>query len=263
LHDRALATATGRLKVGLLADEVHRSCRCLQALIDLEPLRGYTPGWAASVTSICRRRPRTAHPFKHLLVIALLFDSWDEFVRKYQSTTEERDDRDPEPAGSDGDPFVGRLRSLVSEQGLSVSAAARALGVTPNTALCIAQREGIPCSKKPKKLRGPLLGRVRRMLANGRPLDTIGRRTGLARITLNRLLRSDVALAAARSAKVFAAQRDKTRAAFLSARRIHPEANINQIRSRPGNGYSWLFRHDRAWLLEQTGPRSGRNQTVK
>jgi hypothetical protein len=263
LRDRALATATGRLKVGLLADEVHRSCCCLQDLVDLEPLRGYTPGWAASVTSICRRRPRTAHPFKHLLVIALLFDSWDEFVRKYHSTTEERHVRDPEPTGSDTDPLVRRLRSLVSEQGLSVSAAARALGVTPNTALCIAQREGIPCSKKPKKLRGSLLGRVRRMLINGRSLDSIIRRTGLARITLNRLLRSDVALAAARRTKLFAAQRDKTRAAFLSARRSHPEANINQIRSRPGNGYSWLFRHDRAWLMEQTRQLYGRNHIAK
>jgi transcriptional regulator with XRE-family HTH domain len=263
LRDRALATASGRLKVGLLADEVHRSCCCLQDLIDLEPLRGYTPAWAASVTAICRRRPRTAHPFKHLLVIALLFDSWDEFVRKYHSTTESRDVREPEPTGPDADPLIGRLRSLVTEQGLSVSAAARELGVTPNTALCIAQREEIPCSKKPKKLRGSFLGRVRRMLINGRSLDSISRRTGLARITLNRLLRSDVALAAARSAKVFAAQRDKTRAAFLSARRSRPDANIRQIRSRPGNGYSWLFRHDRSWLMEQTRQLSGRNLIVK
>lgn len=257
LHDRALATASGRLKIGLLADEVHKSYLCLQDLTDLEPLRGYTPGWAASVTAICRRRPRPAHPFKHLLVIALLFDSWDEFVRKYHATKEERDVGDPEPTGPDAEPLVARLRSLVSEQGLSVSAAARELGVTPNTALCIAQREGIPFSRKPKKLRGLLLRRVRRMLINGRSLDSISRRTGLARITLNRLLRSDIALAEARSAKVFTAQRNKARTAFLLARRNYPDSNIKQIRSRPRNGYSWLFRHDRAWLMEQTCRLSG------
>jgi AraC-like DNA-binding protein len=251
LRDRALATATGRLRVGLLADEIQKSCCCLQDLCDLEPLRGYTPAWAASVTAICRRRPRTAHPFKHLLVITLLFDSWEEFVRAYHASTTTPKSTDPDTAGPEDQPLGGRLRALVSERGLSVSAAARELGVTTNTALCIAQREGIPCTRKPKKLRGTRLRSVRRMLANGRSLQSISRRTGFAPVTLNRLLRGDVALAEARRAKLFEVQRDRARAAFLSVLRRHPGAGIKQVRSFPGNRYSWLYRHDRSWLLAQ------------
>jgi transcriptional regulator with XRE-family HTH domain len=252
LRDRALATATGRLRVGLLADEIQRSCCCLQDLCDLEPLRGYTPAWAASVTAICRRRPRTAHPFRHLLVITLLFDSWEEFVRAYHTSNTMPKSTDPRATGAVVQPLGGRLRALVSERGLSVSAAARELGVTTNTALCIAQREGIPCARRPKKLRGTSLSSVRRMLANGRSLQSISRRTGLARVTLNRLLRGDAGLAEARRAKLFEVQRDIARAAFMSVLRRHPGAGIKQVRSFPGNRYSWLYRHDRSWLLEQS-----------
>jgi hypothetical protein len=71
-------------------------------------------------------------------------------------------------------------------------------------------------------------------------------------VTLNRLLRGDAGLAEARRAKLFEVQRDIARAAFMSVLRRHPGAGIKQVRSFPGNRYSWLYRHDRSWLLEQS-----------
>lgn len=254
LRARGLATASGRLRLRPLIAEARQYYRCLPDGTGHEALRGFVADWSESFATLSRRRPRSGHPFKHLLAITLLFDSWDDFVHEYGSLPNEPESPASEVVVADDRSCVTRLRSLITERGMSVSAAAREMGIATNTALCIAQREDIPLSRRPKKLRRPLLATVRKLLAHGRPLPSISRQTGLARVTLNRILRGDVALANARRAKLFAAQRDKSRAAFLSARRKHPDANLKQIRAKPGNGYSWLFRHDRFWLLEYSRP---------
>jgi transposase len=190
---------------------------------------------------------------KHLLTITLLFDSWDDFVASYRNSTEQQLDApcSLQPAGRGADDtreanFLDEIR----RSNASVSAAARSVGVTTSTGVRWAKRAGIDFVRRPKVWSEGRLRDVRTLLSLGLSKLEVQRRTGMSAVSLNRLLSSEPETSSAWRAAREAQIRTESRRSFLALVAAHPGWPVKAIRAIPGNGYAWLYRHDRAWLSE-------------
>jgi hypothetical protein len=95
------------------------------------------------------------HPLKHLLLIAFLFSTAKEFWAVYQDLHADNEalaDRDGWRSRKINQEWKVQLRRLVEIENLSVSAAARNLGVPLPQAIRFVRAEGIPYEKKPPVL---------------------------------------------------------------------------------------------------------------
>lgn len=249
LCQRGLATVSGSLRLRALVAEARRKYLCIQDLPGFEALRSVTPDWPGLVAALSRKKPRNGHPLKHLLLIALIFDSWDDFLNELRESDRESDE--PEVLEDDAPrQLTEKIRTMMLEKSMSASAAGALLGVSKQVAIGIAFREGMPIKRKPKKLHGPLLREVVSLVRKGLPLKDIALQSGIARITVNRMISSDPDLAQAWKTSRYLILRKQMRLAFLKTIGRHPDAAVKQIRLIPGNGYMWLYRHDKAWLKE-------------
>lgn len=239
----------------------------LDALVEatydgLHGLRGFTAFQAIAgpasnaAASLSRRRPRKGHPFKHLLLITMLFESWEEFQSQYvdaEAATERRSKIEP----TEGVPHLPADRDLflrlMKEQGLSATAAAQLVGITTTTGITWAKAHGLTVSSRPKSLNAKLLKQVRALLVRGIDKQEITKKTGISETSLNRLIVSEPEVAQAWRSARLQKTRDLHRANFLSLLQTHKGVPIRVLRKIPGNGYAWLYRNDRPWL-EQALP---------
>jgi transposase len=190
---------------------------------------------------------------KHLLTITLLFDSWDDFVASYRNSTEQQLDApcSLQPAGRGADDMrEANFLDEIRRSNASVSTAARSVGVTTSTGVRWAKRAGIDFVKRPKVWNDDRLQKVRRFLLLGLSKLEVHERTGMSAVSLNRLLSSEPGTSSAWRAAREVQMRAEKRRSFLAVIAAHPGWPVKAIRAIPGNGYAWLYRHDRAWLSE-------------
>ncbi|TAN05701.1 MAG: hypothetical protein EPN38_11125 [Rhodanobacteraceae bacterium] len=162
LRDRGLATAGGSLRIKNLIGEIRQRYRGIEDITGFEALNSITPDWAGLIGSVARRSPRHAHPLKHLLMIALVYDTWEDFERSYRA-------ENTSPVGHsefvlEAQNLASDLAALVRGTELSISAAARRLGISTTTATQIARRTGLTFTPRRKLIKG------RRMQQGKRPL---------------------------------------------------------------------------------------------
>lgn len=248
LRDRGWATTRGSLRIKSLIREVRERYRGIEDITGFEALNSITPDWAGLIGTVARRSPGRAHPLKHLLMIALVYDTWDEFERSYATEQPQAADR-PELVLEAPD-LTGELAALVSEAGLSVSAAARRLGVSRTTATQIARRAGLPFTPRRKLVKGQRLRQVERLLRKGLPTRYVAETCGLSVVSVNRLVAADSELKQVWQTAALLVRRRSARKAFLGAAKRCREATVRELRTIPGSNYMWLYRHDRVWLRE-------------
>lgn len=80
--------------------------------------------------------------------------------------------------------------------------------------------------------------------------------TGIKRSFLRAYLAKDPILRVQWHMKRLELIRDQHRGEFITFRNANPGLSISSLRSAPDSGYGWLFRNDRAWLLERSGRKS-------
>lgn len=251
LRGRGLATASGSLRLKSLIDETRRRYKGIEDIQGFEALQAVTPDWPGLVGAITRKSPRHAHPLKHLLVIALIFETWSEFIDAYETAGNDESIVDTGPSIPCKRSSAAELRVLVMREGLSVTAAAKKLGMSTTTATQIAKREAIPFRPRPKCLRGPLVRLARTHLQRGAAVKQVSETIGISVASLNRLLATDTMLNQAWQTSAFLVHRNQSRTAFLAVVERCGEASLKAVRKMPGNSYMWLYRHDRDWLRSQ------------
>lgn len=248
LRDRGLATAGGSLRIKTLVGEIRQRYQGIEDIAGFEALNAITPDWAGLVGSVARRVPRHAHPLKHLLMIALVYDTWGDFERSYAT-------EDPEPVVQpelvlEAPSLADDLSALVRGTGLSITAAARRLGVSTTTAAQIARREGLSFTPRRKVLKGLRLRQVVTLLRKGLPTRSVAQSCGLSVVSVNRIVAADSELKQEWQTAALLTSRRIARKAFLSAATHCREGTIKELRRIPGSNYMWLYRHDRAWLRD-------------
>ena len=203
--------------------------------------------------SLIRPSHKPGHPIKHLLLIFSLFEDWADFSANFDSA-KPLERRPAAAAGSTAgprarNPAEKRFLTLVQREGLSITAAARKLGVTASTGVQWARLHGITYTSRAKHIDPPTLARARLLARRGVDRIQIAGQTGMSIVSVNRLFSSDPKLGEQWRAVRFEKARKDNRKRFLAVRRRHPGLPVKYLRRIPGNGYQWLYRHDREWLV--------------
>jgi hypothetical protein len=182
----------------------------------------------------------------------MLFDSWSEFLMIYEEQSKAMSAlHSAQPCEvPKADERMDQFRLFIISDHISVTAAAAKVGVSAGTGVRWAKLLNIPFTPRTKRLSAPMLNNVRELLRAGLEKADVIKQGGIASASLNRLISSEPKVAQDwRSARHTAALHAH-RILFANAVSVHPGWTTKQLRGLPENGFVWLYRHDREWLLE-------------
>lgn len=202
--------------------------------------------------------PRSSHhPLNHLLLIALLFDSWQHFLAAYDEqeaaplrvSSATLTTREPLKR-SRFDANDLRRSSLIEaiHSGKSVSFAAKLSGVTVATAMAWAALEGIGSPHRPKALSANLRARLIQQLRYGADKTAVASSAKISVESVTRMLMTEPGLHAQWVAARFKKTLKQSRNSWQKTRESLPSASSNDWRKLNSAVYAWLYRNDRAWL---------------
>jgi hypothetical protein len=139
----------------------------------------------------------------------------------------------------------------VKDQGLSISAAGRRVGISTTTAVRWAKAIGLGYTARAKTYTHDRLEEARELLRQGASKVQVVEQLGFSVGAVNRLISSEPDLAVAWRLALHERARQANRERFSEAIAQMPCRPLKEIRATPGSGYAWLYRHDRAWLTEK------------
>lgn len=225
---------------------------------------------AVSLLSRCRDPVRVlTHPLRHLLLALWLFEDWTHFLAAYdnaESLGEGSVTKSPPKVAVGNETLNGSnaklvLGQLLTGQRLSVSAAAKSLGITVNTAMAWSAQLGIPFKRRAKSVTEPLRSLLIKALGKGADKTELAQQHSVSIQTVTRLLRTEVGL----YGQWKVAQSD---ASLASRRRClqktvarHQGLTPSLIRGLIPAHYAWLYKNDREWLQEQLDQLSRADRT--
>lgn len=253
LIEKSFLTSAGNLRIDPLVRFVREYFQGLEDLPGLHVLRAVRSDWPGLVGTLARKSPRPGHPLKHLILMTALFESWQDFLTRYAKVSHETPSwLRPKPTSSQivRDPRTEKFVALVTDQKFSVRAAAAEVGVSATTGVRWATLENIPFTRRTKTLNRELRARVRKLLLRGLPKTEVIAKSGISAVSLNRIISSESELRQKWLEARDAIARAKNRKHFLALIRRHPGSTVKALRQIPENGYHWLYRHDREWLVD-------------
>jgi len=214
------------------------------------------------IGSAIRTSPKPNHPLKHLTVLIAMFGDADAATAALDQ--EEVDDFDSRMAGpirnsSEEDTEAKQIPDREAiflaavKQGKSIRAAAAAAEVSTGTGVRWAQQHGIVFTPRRKLMHEGVIENIRSDLKRGLDRTTVAANHGVSLASINRLLSTEHDLRDAWSSVRHEAAREKNRACLLGLIDSQPTISVSQLRKTPGSGWTWLYRHDKAWL-EKTLP---------
>lgn len=249
LRSRGIASANGSLRLATLIKATRSHYRGIESVPGFEALQAITGDWPGLAGALARRQPRPGHPLKHLLLISMLFETWEEFRRTYEDSQGGMEDAAPISAGASSTTSTEAFRIHVSE-GSSIRAASAKVGVCTATGLIWAQRLGLSYTARTKTFSEERKRVARRQLRRGVDPGEVATAVGVARVTISRLLASEPHVKEAWRVARFTAAQTRVRGRFRALVRRNPCLSVKALRAIPDNGYMWLYRNDRAWLQQ-------------
>ncbi|VVN98478.1 TnsD family Tn7-like transposition protein [Pseudomonas fluorescens] len=184
---------------------------------------------AEALISQLTRNPRGhCHPLKHLTLITWLFGRLDPFIEAYD-----------------------RFDSAPHQQISQTKHKSNAKAVMVDTTLIekVAEKKEL---RKPKKLKPNIRTAILECLRNGNPKESICFKFGISICTVNRVLRSEPAVAKSRTELHRESLLLKYRAEWQATALVYSDATAKCIRLAIPSTYAWLYRNDKNWLLAQT-----------
>jgi len=246
LVDRNLSTASMRVRQQALRSALLDFWGSIRNLTPFDSIFARCAGDDSWLTSLYRRPRATHHPLLHVLLIGFLAESIESFF----GTDLPSPTFTFAPDGQVSTATECKIVALAAE-GRSMRQVAKELSLSVNTVLVKAEKLGIGFTRRSKKLDVAVRSRVRYALAAGDCIAHIVNTTGLSASTVNRILGADLGLQAQRATSVRekrqAHARDKLRVVAVAS----PSAGFKALKAALGADFTWLYRHDRAWLREQ------------
>jgi hypothetical protein len=209
-------------------------------------------GW---VHGLVRRPERLSHPMCHLLLIDMLYGNLDAWLRAIDETSQTSRDRSAVPhvaVEAEAGTSAGDMEILLEDSTLSCRSIAALAGLATTTVVQMRRRLGIDVPRRSKHLSLSLIESVHARLAGGESMAAIMDGQNLSPSTLYRILSSDPKTRQERNQTLLAETNDFHRRAWLTARKLSPCASITEIRRQVPATYAWLYRHERAWLADNS-----------
>jgi hypothetical protein len=199
--------------------------------------------------------PRTGtHPLRHLVWVNWLFGSWDQFFRAYESFPEdisiEPDLLLPEIAADN--PKKNELIHLLTNEGLTITGAAKLLEIDFGTAAAWATKAGIKAPTRPSKMTPEIRDEMIRLLNSGEDKEVIAKTHSLSVTTVTRLLTTEIGLSDAWHQERFKKTQQSYRQAWCTVIANNPNLGAKAVRILEPSAFAWLYRNDAEWLTEQS-----------
>lgn len=198
---------------------------------------------------LTRQYPGHRHPTKNILLMAILFESVKSFLETYSSKVELMRQEGPAAVVTELADGRARFRSLVEKQQYSVSRAAKEIGVSITQAVRWARTEGVSYRERPRVLTDEMEVRLRSLLESGMPWIEVTAQLGIKRSFVRSYLANHSVLREQWRQADFVRKRDAHRDRFTTILEENTGLPMKAIKRIPGNGFQWLERHDREWLL--------------
>lgn len=243
---RALASDAGLIdKFGRLKRSAAEQCvvelgQSLPSLPDFAFVRHNGIVSARWGFSLLQRQRTTIHPLKHILLLWWLRQCVPQGDQRTNCMSPSANQRRVPRSSLSLD--VSRLQTMLCLQEHSLRRCAEELGVSVTTVGIEARRRGLPVKIRPKSLNQDKIRVLCKALVSTHSLQQISSKHGVAVVTLYRILRIYPDVAAQRATMIFAVERERRRELFVRDMRANA---LRQCR-----GYTWLYRHDRAWLMQ-------------
>jgi hypothetical protein len=196
------------------------------------------------------------HPLRYVAWIVAWFDDLEDFRSVYQRTL-----RNPDgvvsgivsvptvtPHGVTSDCRREAVLAKVREKILSLTAAAKQLGVAYTTVSAWAAKEQILSPRRPKKLDDGLWQHVVKMLQHGAGKDDVAKDCAISEVSVTRVLRTVPGLQDEWHRVRHEERRSIARQAWNGLSELRPHMGVNELRRLEPAAYAWLYRNDRAWL---------------
>jgi len=262
-------TRGGSVRMNLAAPAYLNYCAALRVVPEFARLPGNLAEAGAQLGRLLHRPPRDIHPLRILLAIDWLFDDASAYLAAALLAAEGHRSEELAP-GSDGggaahdsdDRRKQQVLDLVSA-GVSVSAAAGEVGVAVATAMAWLAAAGIAVPRRPKILRAEVLAALVKDLRTGKDKSEVAQTYGVSVVTVTRVLRTVVGLQSVWHAARFARAQTAARAQWLKALEQYPALGIKLLRAIVPSAFAWLYRNDRAWLVDNAPPPADRNPALR
>lgn len=193
------------------------------------------------------------HPLRYVAWICMMFDCLEDFVDAYDVSAPV-----VAKAGWTSTPSVGvhdeRAAAAVLallDRKESLTSVAHRLGVDPATVAAWSAKGGIQPARRPKKLIEARWLSAIAMLSEGQAKADVARRTGVAEVTVTRILRTVPGLQARWHEVRHEAARAQARQAWLEVAAAAAFLGRTATRRAEPAAFAWLYRNDRAWLQQQ------------
>ncbi|QBP77692.1 hypothetical protein E2K99_23070 [Herbaspirillum huttiense] len=193
------------------------------------------------------RPERSLHPIMHLLLIDILWGSWQSFVDEVALVIN-GDETEKEKSKSHSSSIEKKgFQDLDDDESLSCRSVAAKLGVAINTIVQHRLIRGSAVAQRPKKISSALRNAILCELKSGATAAEIAEKRGLSTSSVYRLRavakRELSELAAVDRNQVRQKKREEWMALLKAAQ------EISVIRSTRPDLYAWLYRDDRGWLI--------------
>lgn len=255
--DRGFAQSSGRLS-GHASESLSTFLRPLALVPELSALALPVDRMRSQFAYMRSANRALTHPLRHIGHILWLYGSWAAFVDVYQRPTRTRTVAIGRPvlaravAPAKVDPRIQAFLALVNRYGIAVTTAARQVGVDPKTGMAWAARAGIAIARRPQKLGSQLQKLLSAALRRGCDKRHAADRFGVSVETVTTTLRTTVGLHDAWKHTRLAERLRAERKTWQGLRQSNPMAGMKALRWMASSTYAWLYRHDRAWLQDQT-----------
>lgn len=198
---------------------------------------------------LLRSYPGRRHPSKHVLLMAFLFEHAEEFYELYQhcrAIAEVEGGRGLERQLTDKQV---RLIEMVKIEGKSVNASCLELEIPTAQGLKVLKKVGVSHHQRPRVT--PEIKRaLEKLLQAGTCREEIVKRLGVRKSFIKDYLAELPELRAQWEKALAVGRAARYREHFLKVLDENPGVPIKRIRRISGNGFEWLYRNDREWLIE-------------
>lgn len=251
-----LARPTGSIRVEGCIQLLNRTLQPLCTLRGLSVLADRTATLGDDFVRLLRKPRAVAHPLRHMLVVAALFESWDAFLATYAEQSGQSECALEVQVMLHGE--APRATSTVQRDlvvnaivlGNSARFAAGSAGVSVATAMAWAASSGLQSQRRPKKLKADLLPKAIALLRRGSSKESVASAVSVSIETVTRLLRTTPGLQETWHQVRKERQRHTYRVAWQRTAAQLARPTASEVRSMQPAAFAWLYRHDRAWLEE-------------
>jgi hypothetical protein len=203
------------------------------------------------IGQLLRRSSSTNHPFKHIVMMAFMFENVGAFVQRLNDLSTRLNNAGEASLEQELHADQSRLQHLIAGENLTLTAAAQQIGITPMTAHRFANKTDISYRKRPRFFNAEFESKLVDLIEKGAEPESISEKLGISTKYIRTYLAEHPAIRSRYKELLRANELHWRRQHFLTVLEENEGIPIKRIRKISGNGFEWLLRNDLPWLREQ------------